>query len=126
MKTIGASPHGVSFATVDPLPANQRDSPHVRLMHQRLNWRAESMIQRLQLISLSVNNAAGFLRVLNGAAPGTVQFQRPEDPKFFDAPWAWNVGVISGAMNFILDEAEIIRATRDELRRELERRTDAA
>jgi hypothetical protein len=125
MRTIGGSPHGVSFSTVDPLPADNAKSPHVRLVHQRLNWRAESMIQALQLISWSINNVVGFLRVLNGATPGTVRFHRPEDPEAFEAPWQWSVGVISGAMNFVLDEAEVIRATRDELRAELERRTSA-
>jgi hypothetical protein len=126
MQTIGASPHGVDFSTVEPLPANDPKSPHVRLARQRLNWRAESMIQALQLISWSLNNLVGFLRVINGAAPATVRFHRPEDPAAFEAPWRWNVGVTSGAMNFILDESEVIRATRDELRAELEQRTSAA
>jgi hypothetical protein len=119
MQTIGASPHGVNFSTVEPIPATESKSPHVRLMHQRLNWRAESMAQALQLISFSVNNVAGFLRVLNGAPAGTIRFHRPEDSKAFEAAWEWHVGVISGAMNFIIDEDELIRASRAELRAEL-------
>jgi hypothetical protein len=126
MQTIGASPHGVSFSTVDPIPPTEPKSPHVRLTHQRLNWRAESMIQALQLISWSANNVAGFLRVLNGAPPDTVRFHRPEDPDAFEAPWRWQVGVISGAMNFVIDETELIRATREQLRAELEGRASAA
>lgn len=39
MQTIGASPHGVNFSTVEPIPATEPRSPHVRLMHQRPNWR---------------------------------------------------------------------------------------
>lgn len=126
MQTIGASPHGVSFSTLDPIPANDPKSPHVRLMRQRLNWRAESMIQALQLVSWSINNVVEFLRVLNGAAPGTVQFHRPEDPAAFEAPWRWYVGVLSGAMNCLIDETEVMRASRDDLRAELERRSTAA
>jgi hypothetical protein len=126
MQTIGASPHGVSFSTVDPIPTTEPKSPHVRLTHQRLNWRGESMFQALQLISWSANNVVGFLRVLNGAPPATVRFHRPEDPDAFEAPWRWPVGVISGAMNFILDESEVIRASREDLRAELESRASAA
>jgi len=122
MQTMGASPHGVNFSTVVPIPSVASRSPHVRLMHQRLNWRAESMAQSLQLISWSLNNVAGLLRVLNGSPPGTICFHRPEDPETFEAPWRWNVGVISAAMNITIDEAEVVRASRDELRAELEAR----
>jgi len=126
MQTIGASPHGVNFSTVESIPATESRSPHVRLMHQRLNWRAESMVQALQLIAYSVNNVAGFLRVLNGAPAGSIRFHRPEDPEAFEAPWRWHVGIISGAMNFIIDEDEVIRTSRAELRAELEGRAPAA
>jgi hypothetical protein len=126
MQTIGASPHGVSFSTVDPIPTTDLKSPHVRVTHQRLNWRGESMIQALQLIGWSINNGVGFLRILNGAPPGTIRFHRPEDPEAFEAPWRWQVGVISGAMNFIIDENEVIRASREDLRAELEGRASSA
>jgi hypothetical protein len=126
MQTIGASPHGVTFSTVEPLPAGDPKSPHVRLMNQRLNWRAESMAQALQLIAWSMNNVAGFLRVLNGAPASTIRFQRPEDPDVFEAPWRWQVGVLSGAMSFVIDEAEVVRASREQLRGELEARANAA
>jgi len=126
MQTIGASPHGVSFSTVEPLPAADPKSPHVRLMNRRLNWRAESMAQALQLIACSINNVAGFLRVLNGAPAGTIRFHRPENPDAFDAPWLWHVGVVSGAMNSVIDEAEVVQASREQLRAELESRADLA
>jgi len=84
------------------------------------------MVQALQLIAYSVNNVAGFLRVLNGAPAGSIRFHRPEDPEAFEAPWRWHVGIISGAMNFIIDEDEVIRTSRAELRAELEGRAPAA
>ena len=47
-------------------------------------------------------------------------------PSAFEVPWRWHVGVISGAMNFVIDEAEVISATREQLRAELEGRASAA
>lgn len=126
MQTIGASPHGASFATLEVIPQGSRGSPHVKLVQQRLNWRAEAMVQALQLISWSLNNIVGRLRVLGGAPPGTIKFHRPEDPATFEGPWNWHVGVLSGAPNFVIDENEVVQSSSEELVAELESRGGAA
>ncbi len=126
MQTIGASPHGTNFSVLSPIPATVRNSPHVKYLRHRLNWRAEAMVQALQLISLSLNNIVGCLRIANGAAPGTIRFDRPEDPSAFEGPWSWPVGVTSGAMNFVIDDADVDQTSADALRSELEARTGTA
>lgn len=124
MRTIGASPHGTNFSALAPIPAEDRKSPHIKYHRQRLNWRAEAMIQALQLISWSLSNIVGCLRIANGATPGTVRFDRPEDPAVFEGPWNWPVGVTSGAMNVLVEDADVDQISVEALRHELEARTD--
>ncbi len=60
---------------------------------------------------------------LTGHLKGRFKFHRPEDPEAFEAPWRWHVGVISGSMNYIVDEDEVVRTTREQLLDELESRS---
>lgn len=126
MQTIGASPHGTTFYVPEPIPRTSRGTPHFWLRKNRLNWRAEAMAQALQLLSCSITNVVGGLRVLNGAKPSTVLFKRPEDPAAFEAPWGWHVGVISGGFDIAVEESEVRCLPRDELLAELESRASAA
>ena len=122
MQTIGASPFGSSYYQPDSLGAAGSFGCHFRIRHAALNWRAEAMIQRLQLVAWSINNVVGALRCLNGARPGTVRFERPEDPDAFDAAWRWDVGVRSSNFDVVINPADIDLVSRAELLRELEAR----
>lgn len=123
MQTIGASPHGTTFYVPEPIPAGAgRNHLHFRLRQRHLNWRAEGMVQALQLLSCSINNVVGCLRVLNGAQADTIRFTRPEDPEFFEAPWRWQVGVRWSDIDFVIDESLVGGVSRSQLRAELESR----
>lgn len=123
MRTFGASPFGTSFYETLPVMRDGTSRYHFRIRHFAINWRAEAMAQRLQLIALSINNVVGALRCLNGAAPNTVQFSRPEDPGMFDAIWQWQVGVCTSNFDRDIDEAEVTTISRAELMEELEARS---
>ncbi|MFS8083820.1 MAG: hypothetical protein ACMG51_10235 [Ginsengibacter sp.] len=123
MQTLGGSPFGSSFFEAQPIVEENALKHHFRLRHAAVNWSVEAMAQRLQLIAWSINNVVGGLRCLNGAAPGTIGFKRPEDPDAFDDAWRWSVGVSSSNLDIAIEPEDIDAISRPELRRELEQRT---
>lgn len=123
MQTIGGSPFGSSYYEARPVIAEGAAKYHFRIRHSALNWRAEAMFQRLQLIAWSINNVIAGIRCLNGADPGTVEFHRPEDPDAFDSAWRWRVGVSFSDMDFAIDPAAVDLVSRAQLLQELKDRT---
>ncbi len=126
MQTIGASPHGTTFYVAEPLSPSPEARFHLKLKQQRLNWRAEAMAQAVQLLSLSIANVVGALRILGGAKPSTIRFHRPENPDAFEAPWRWSVGVTETSMELSIDLAEVVFVSRKQLLSELESRATGA
>jgi hypothetical protein len=123
MKTIGYSPFGTTFFAVEPVPVgNHPKNRSFRVRRMSLNWRAEAMVQRLQLIQMSIGNVVGALRIMNGSAPGTILFHRPEDPSAFETAWNWSVGVTSINMDTLIEASDVAPTSTDELLRELEAR----
>ena len=126
METIGASPFGTSFYDPHPIIDSDGLRHHFRIRRTTLNWRAEAMVQRLQLISWSINNVVGALRCLTGGLPGTIRFCRPEDPAIFDTAWQWHVGVHASDFDSVVAGDQIDPIPRAELKAELEQRADKA
>lgn len=122
MQTIGSSHFGTSFYEAIPILPDGSSKHHFRIRHRSLNWRAEAMVQRMQLLAWFINNVIGALRCLNGALPSTVRFCRPEEPTAFEAAWDWNVGTHTTNMDLVMDLALVDPIHRDDLRRELESR----
>ena len=123
MRTIGASPFGSAYLESRPVTADGAAKFHFRLRHCALNWRAEAMFQRLQLISCSINNVIGGLRCLNGVPPVEVPFHRPEDPGLFEGAWRWPVGINFSEMDASIDPATVDPIPRSHLLQELIDRT---
>ena len=90
MHVVGASPFGTRFFEPESVLGTDGPKFHFRIRHLALNWSAQAMAQRLQLLSWSIHNVVGALRCLNGAESGSVSFSRPADPAAFDG--AWNCG----------------------------------
>lgn len=123
MHTLGASPFGTSFYEAVPVLPDGSSKYHLRIRHKALNWRAEAMAQRMQLIAWSINNVVSALRCLNGVRPDTVQFIRPENPDLFDAAWHWDVGVDVSGFDLIVDPIDVKPVPRVDLENELKSRT---
>ena len=119
MRTIGGSPFGSNYYESRPVTADGAAKYHFRIRHSALNWRAEAMFQRLQLVAWSINNVIGALRCLNGATPGTIAFHRPEDPEAFEQAWRWPVGVNYSDLDVMIDPADINPVPRADLVQEL-------
>ncbi len=120
MQTLAGGPHGIGFVRTEPLPElGDSCKHHFRLRDMHLNWRVEAIAQAIQLVSMSVNNIAGGIRILNGTQPSTVRFERPDDPAFFEAPWQWHVGLTQGTFVFVIDPSDIRCTSRADLLKEL-------
>ena len=123
MRTIGGSPFGSSYYEARAVTSDGTAKHHFRIRHSALNWRAEAMYHRLQLLGWSINNVVAGLRCLNGESPGTIQFQRPEDPEAFEQAWRWPVGVNYSDFDAVIEPAEIDPLPRSALLEELTRRS---
>jgi hypothetical protein len=123
MQTVGASPYGTSFYEPEPVGPDHSARHHFRIRHYALNWRAEAMALRLQLLAWSINNVVAGLRCLNGAPPGTVRFERPQDPAAFEHAWEWPVGVHASNFDLVVDPTEVDPVPRPALLSELRSRT---
>lgn len=125
MQSIGGSPHGIGFLKPEPFPElGESCKHHFRIRNSHMNWRAEGMAQAIQLVSMSINNVVGGLRILNGTRPSTVRFERPEDPAAFEAPWQWPVGVTRSSFDLVIDPTAVNCVPRASLLAELRGRKD--
>lgn len=124
MHTVGSSPFGTRFFVPLPLRSDGESKFHFILKHSSLNWRAEAMAQRLQLIAFSIKNVVGCLRCMVGAPPDTIQFFRPEDPQAFEAAWQWSVGMFASDFSSTFAADEIVFDSRAALLSELEARAE--
>ncbi|WP_316348863.1 hypothetical protein [Desulfuromonas acetoxidans] len=123
MRTVGTSPYGTGFYEAVPVLTEGAAKHHIRIRRIALNWRAEAMVQRMQLIAWSINNVVAATRCLNGLAPDAVKFIRPEDPNMFEAAWQWRVGILSSNFDVDIDPSDVELVSKEDLRRELESRT---
>lgn len=122
MVTVGHSDYGSSVILARPMIDGKAAGHHFTMTRSSLNWSVEAMILQLQLLSWSINNVVAGLRCLNGAAPSTVQFRRPEDPLVFENAWESDIGVFASHHQEALPSSRISLLPKHELVRELESR----
>lgn len=89
-----------------------------------MNWSAEAMVQRLRLISMSITNIVGSLRVEMGVAPETVRFIRPHRPDEFEEAWVPPGGVSFSNVDTVVSIETRDESSKEALLQELESRTE--
>jgi hypothetical protein len=90
MRTMVNSEFGSSFF----VPVRLHDRRNFTIQHQSLNWDPQNLVYALLLISMSINNVVGFLKVLHGVPANEVQFSWASDDESYQEPW--KRGVVSG------------------------------
>ncbi len=116
MKSLGHSEFGSSFFALERVGESKGSKNRsYKSRRHSVNWNPESLVLQLQLISMSIGNLVSILKILNGAAAGTVKFTRPVDIEDFEKPWKNSVGVISCSMDFNVDERVARSVTKEEL-----------
>lgn len=86
MTTIAHSEFGTSFRKVPP-SSNKPKDRSLQVEHVSINWSIDNVIRSLQLVSISIGNVIGALRILNGDPSDKILFTRPEQDVAFTAPW---------------------------------------
>lgn len=116
MQFMGGSDFGTSFFHAEPVDnAADTSRTHFRLRRHHTNWNPESLCQALALISMSLGNVKGFLRIQNGDKPADVRVWRAQHKEAYWEPWQRSPGVTSSSMDTIVAEEHIERLSKDEL-----------
>ncbi len=76
MQLLDKSEFGSSFFKLEKIGDFK---PHQRLKRYRRNWSPKEMASKLILLSMSLNNVQSALKIINGTAANTVQFEWPAD-----------------------------------------------
>ncbi|WP_165742274.1 hypothetical protein [Candidatus Thiosymbion oneisti] len=103
MKTVGYSEYGVSLYTLEKV-GNQKGSRSLISKNRSFNWRVEKTIILLQLISNSINNIVGALRIANGVSANTIKFLRPVESEFFTKAWGYTPGINNLCFHYTIEE----------------------
>ncbi len=118
MKTIGHSEYGVSFFKLEKIGGDVGNRS-LRSRRYSINWKVEKTVMLLQLITNSINNVVGALRIANGAKVDTVKFKRPTESDFFEKAWKFTPGLNTFTLDFIIDESQTVPVTKSELLKKL-------
>jgi hypothetical protein len=122
MQSLGGSTFGTSFFLGESIGT---DKINVRLKRHARNWLPESLTASIDLMAMSMSNVLSFLKVLNGAAAGAVQFAWPADLDLFEK--ALLVPLVNDlSMDRVLDVSHIQPVTRERIFEEYERRNRAS
>jgi hypothetical protein len=108
-KSLGGSVFGTSFYYREKLTI---DKFSFRPRSKSLNWDPQNLINSLVLISMSIQNIIGVLRINNGVAPEKCQFTTPDRESAFLEPWRISFGVTSSGFDLVYDEKELVKLDR--------------
>lgn len=111
MRVIGSSEFGSSFFVAERL----HDTRNFSVKHQSLNWFPLNFVYALKLISVSINNIIGFLKVFHGIAAKDVNFSWLSDDATYNEPWSRSTGITSFGLNSPITEQAITPLTKDEI-----------
>jgi len=95
MKGIGGSEFGATILALERIGKNKFD---YRVRENSRNWDLASLVGRIRIISMSVNNVVSFLLILNGQDSAQVRFFWPENLADFDTVWEFECGLLASSM----------------------------
>lgn len=87
MKNIGGSRFGSTFFIKENIGKH-----NYSIKNQSKNWNPKNLISGLNLLSMSINNIVGFLKIFNGIKPEECVFTYPKEDVFND-PWSVQIPV---------------------------------
>jgi hypothetical protein len=117
MQFIGSSEFGSSFFAADKIGDEKyTKDPNFRIVNHSLNWNPEAVSYSILLASMSINNVQSFLKIANGVNCENVIFLRPEDDDSFNEPLRMPNAPISSSFNLVINESDIKRYTKSEMK----------
>jgi len=88
MTVLENSEFGTGFDRIQRI-SDEKNNRSLSITHFVLNWRVEKMTSLIRLISLSIQNIVGSLRIIGGESPVEVQFNVLTDPEDYTRPWVY-------------------------------------
>lgn len=119
MKYLGGSDHGSTFYVIERAGPDVPGTRSRRSRRRTVNWEPEPMIRGLQLIDVSIRNVVAFMRIANGAQPGTIQFHRLEGVEDLAALLDDSVRVRTSSFDTYIEDSQIPATTKKQLLEEL-------
>ncbi len=111
MRMMVDSEFGSSFY----VPVRLQDRHNFAVMQQSLNWDPINFAYALQLISLSIKNVTGFLKILHGTPIKEVPFSWCDNDETYDEPWKRQFGISSFGMNSQISPEAVCPVTKEEI-----------
>jgi hypothetical protein len=110
MRIVGQSDFGSSFFIPDKL----HDSRNFSIRHHRLNWNPQCFFYALHLISFSITNVLGFLKISYGVPANEVQFSWPTEDSMYQEPWNRSTGMTLN-WNSPITESDITPLSKEDI-----------
>lgn len=110
MRTVGQSEFGSSFF----IPERLNDSRNFSIRHHSLNWNPQNFVAGLHLISFSIANVLGYLKIYSGVPANEVQFAWPSDDSLFQEPWKRSTGMTFN-WNSPISASDITSLSKDDI-----------
>jgi hypothetical protein len=111
MRVLGSSEFGSSFF----VPEKLHDGRNFSISHQSLNWNPQNLLFGLHLISASIVNVIGFLKILNGVPAKEVQFSWPSQETAYQEPWNRVTGITSFNWNSQVKEVDVAPFSKEDI-----------
>lgn len=114
MASLGGSQYGASYFKLETV-GETKNNRSLRSRKVSLNWSVEKVALQLQLICMSITNIVSALKIINDVDASECKFVRPIEDVDFEKPWSFSTGVTSCSMGFVIDEIQVVSATKGEL-----------
>lgn len=112
MQPMGGSRFGATFFVAERAGTSKE---HIRTRRTSVNWSPQGLAQRLNLMSMSINNIVGALRCDLGVDAASIRFERPSPLSAFDEVWMNEPGVRSSGLDTVVRIDRQDERSREEL-----------
>src|SRR4030042_2158706 len=113
MQGIGESEFGSTLLILERIGKTKLD---YRVRENSRNWDIASLVGRIRIISMSLNNLVSSLLILNGQEPARLRFFWPEDLGDFDTVQVSGQGVFACSIGFHVNGDDIFPTTVEEVK----------
>jgi len=113
MQSLGGSAFGSTyFVKEHTIPT---DKLNFRPRRHSRNWSPQNLANGLFLISMSIQNIASWLRIVNGVLPSKCKFENPTSEDAFEQPWKESVGVTHSSFDLVMEAGHLKPFSKNEI-----------
>jgi hypothetical protein len=113
MQSLGGSSFGSTYFVKEHIIPT--DKLNFRPRRHSRNWSPQNLANGLFLISMSIQNIASWLRMVNGVPPNKCRFENPISEDVFEQPWIESVGVTHVSFDLIIEAGHMKPFSQEEI-----------